>query len=342
MNVEVLPLRELPAQWRNEWSRIQTENPKLQGPCLRPELFEAVGAFYPGVEVAAFSGGSSRAFLPFLRRGQTARPVPLCDYQAVVGPAGAAWPLREALAKARLASWDFEHLVTLEDWVVSETARGTLRPGVSNRIDLRPGVPAYLSEMDRRNVRFKHLAERRAALEKEAGPVRFVPLSGEASQLQLLLDWKAARFGRGSIVRPEMRGALSRLHSSSGGPMSGVLSLLFAGDTLAAAHFGVRCQGILHYWFPAFNPALSKHSPGSLLLQELILNLGQLQCGILDLGPGGESYKAHFGNNELPVAAGSVELPSPFTFAKTASRRLKNGLRSIRRLYNGLSGGDRA
>ena len=59
------------------------------------------------------------------------------------------------------------------------------------------------------------------------------------------------------------------LVTPGGGDFQGVLSGLYIGEKLVAAHFGMRSRRVLHWWFPAYDPELGKYSPGAQLLLEL-------------------------------------------------------------------------
>jgi CelD/BcsL family acetyltransferase involved in cellulose biosynthesis len=138
-------------------------------------------------------------------------------------------------------------------------------------------------------------------------------------------------------------GVLEHLFPTSADGFSGILSALYAGDKLLAAHFGLRCHGILHWWFPAFRPAYAKYSAGWVLLHEVLTNLAELGCHTLDFGPGGgppgpgsEEYKRYFADAQLPFTAGCVELPSVVGFARKWRRRVVTTVRSTDWLYRAL------
>lgn len=74
------------------------------------------------------------------------------------------------------------------------------------------------------------------------------------------------------------------------------VSVMTAGDEIAAAHLGVRSGPELQLGIIVHNPLLAKHSPGTLhilLLSQMLRELGMTQ---LDLTPGGDAYKESFAN----------------------------------------------
>ena len=48
----------------------------------------------------------------------------------------------------------------------------------------------------------------------------------------------------------------------------------------------------LHFWFPAYNPAYSRYSPGLLLTFDIIRHASDLGFKVFDFGSGGEAYKS--------------------------------------------------
>ena len=100
-----------------------------------------------------------------------------------------------------------------------------------------------------------------------------------------------------------------------------MLSALYVGDRLAAAHMGMRSASVWHYWFPAYDPELSKYSPGLILLLRMAQAAPSLGLRVIDLGKGSTLYKDRLMSGEVPLAEGRVELPS----LATAVRRLRRG-----------------
>jgi hypothetical protein len=89
---------------------------------------------------------------------------------------------------------------------------------------------------------------------------------------------------------------------------SGVLSALYVGNRLAAVHLGMRSFGVLHFWFPAYDPELGKYSPGLVLLVEMARAAAALGIRRIDLGRGNERYKRSLMSGAIPLAEGAVDL----------------------------------
>ncbi len=333
MATTVFSLAELPADLKQKWCDVLALNPGLGGPCFHPDLFSAVGQHYPSIFVAVLGTGDQLGFLPFSREGsrRLALPVPFCDYQAVIAAAGQRWNVDQVLSEINLQAWDFEHLVGAENL---DFAHAFLKPGGSSRIDLRNGSDAYFAKVCSRNVSFRNLLNKRDQLEKKHGSVRFVLEDQSGVPLESIIRWKAERFNGGQPPDVRMRLVFDSLKESS--KLSPVTSALYAGDTLVAAHFGLRFGGVLHYWMPGFNATFRRFTPGHLLVYQLLTHLDQLGCQILDFGPGGESYKQYFSNSTLPVSRGGIELISRFTLERKYRRNFLAAVRSTRWFYQGL------
>lgn len=89
-----------------------------------------------------------------------------------------------------------------------------------------------------------------------------------------------------------------------------MLSVLYAGDQVAALHLGMRSRSIWHYWFPSYNQQLKNYSPGLIPLLKMAESAESLGLQAIDLGKGGEKYKQQAMNHAVPLIEGTAELPS--------------------------------
>jgi len=105
---------------------------------------------------------------------------------------------------------------------------------------------------------------------------------------------------------------------------AGMLSLLYAGDRIIAGHFGMRSRTDWHWWFPSYDPTVAKYSPGLILLLEMARHAASVPLRTIDLGKGQARYKDQFKNAAVPLAMGSVALPSWLNFRRVALRHLKS------------------
>ncbi len=103
------------------------------------------------------------------------------------------------------------------------------------------------------------------------------------------------------------RELLRALLDVDGADFGGILSGLYAGDRLVAAHLGLRSNGVLHWWFPVYDPELARFGPGWMLLRELMLAGPELGLTRIDLGRGDDEYKRRAKTGEVVVCEGRVE-----------------------------------
>ena len=89
---------------------------------------------------------------------------------------------------------------------------------------------------------------------------------------------------------------------------SPVVSALYAGDTIASIHYGMRSRTLLHGWFPAYNVALARYSPGMLHWIETIKAAKSTGIHRIDLAAGHERYKQRLVTGATKIAQGTVDV----------------------------------
>jgi CelD/BcsL family acetyltransferase involved in cellulose biosynthesis len=97
-----------------------------------------------------------------------------------------------------------------------------------------------------------------------------------------------------------------------------LLSVVYAGDQVAAVHLGMRSDTVWHYWFAAYNRDLQAYSPGLIMLTEMVRAAPKLGIKTMTLGSGDEAYKLRFATGATMLGAGSVDC--------RLSRRVTNAL----------------
>jgi CelD/BcsL family acetyltransferase involved in cellulose biosynthesis len=320
------------------WRALQESNPLLSSPFFAPEFTRAVAEVRDDVEVAVIEGHDGIAgFFPFQRgRFATAEPVGgrLSDYQGLICRQDFPVQVCELLRACRLSAWDFTHLLAAQV-PVSTLDRVDIRSPI---IDLSDGYEAYarwLNDEGRGVIkRYTYLSRK---LAKDLGPVRFVPHSPDPALLSRLLDWKAEQQRRRSrhdgFTLPWWRAVLHCLHGEQSAGFGGILSALYAGDHLLAAHLGLRSRRVWHYWVTCFDPSWAQYSPGLVLLLRMAESAASLGLNVIDLGYGDHEYKRRLMNTAVSLARGHVERPSVATVARRLCRvgrmrpaRLRNRL----------------
>ena len=140
--------------------------------------------------------------------------------------------------------------------------------------------------------------------------MRFVPQSDDPDLLAQTIAWKRRQYAETGVtdVLADAGGRelLGHVHAAREAGFAGVLSVLHAGDEVAALHLGLRSGGVLHSWFPAYNPQLHRYSPGLVLLLELAGAAPALGIRELDFGKGEARYKLALATGTVPLHEGCV------------------------------------
>jgi CelD/BcsL family acetyltransferase involved in cellulose biosynthesis len=322
MKYTVMPGRELSGDLVQIWAQIQQSNPALASPYFCPEFTSAIAAVCDDVEVAVIEdAGKIAAFFPFARCGL---PVGgrISDYHGIICAPDFTCDPRALIKACSLAVWDFNHLIAAQGFFAK--FHRNLEP--SPQIDLTAGFDAYVKQ---RPAAASEPSRKGRALERDIGPLRFVAHTSEPAVLRQVLEWKFQQYG---YHKEWVVAALKRIHATQTPGFAGMLSALYAGDTLVAGHFGMRSKEIWHWWFPAYAKEYSRYSPGLLLLIKMAENAAGLGLRVIDLGKGMMPYKERFKNAEVLVAEGSIERPSITAFRRQLQRgshQLKHGVREL-------------
>ena len=293
------------------WHSMQRKTGSLANPFLCPEFAIAVDTFRTDARVAVLTDGPETVgFFPFQkRRFGVGVPIGagLSDCQGLIHEPTVEWDPRNLLRACNLSVWQFDHLI--EDQRPFERYVAAVEP--SPVIDLTDGFAVYYEKLRVKSPRFcQDLARRARKLEREVGELHFVVDSPDLTGLRVLMGWKSDQYRRRGWLdrfdRPWIVDLVDYLFSTREDRFGGLLSLLYAGETPVAGHFGLRSDHILAHWFPAYDTRFSRQSPG--LIQHLRMAEGTAALGVrlIDLGKGAERYKQTLKSHELYVAEGMV------------------------------------
>ena len=126
----------------------------------------------------------------------------------------------------------------------------------------------------------------------------------------MLMAWKSEQYRRTGWIdffdRPWIVDLVDDLFSTRTSHFGGLLSVLYAGETPVAAHFGLRSGHVLAHCYPAYDPRLGRHSPGLIHHLRMIEETAALGVHLIDMGRGPERYKQTLKNHDLYVAEGMV------------------------------------
>jgi len=311
MQVHVIRPSELDQTQIAAWHSMQLATPSLANPFLSPELAVVVENFRPGTQVAVLTEGHSIiGFFPFERR-RFGVGVPICGWlspcQGVVHALGARWDPRELLRGCRLSSWQFDNLVVGQQSFQPYHAATAPSPV----IDLADGFSAYCEKLHAKSPHlYRELGRKTRKLGREVGEVRLVADSGDAEMLRTFMEWKSDQYRRNDHVdrfeRPWIAGLLDALLTTKSQHLTGLLSVLYAGDQPVAAQFGLRAGHLLVGWFIAYDNRFGKYSPGLIQIMQMTEALAASGVTAIHMGKGAKSYTENIKSDDIFVAEGVV------------------------------------
>lgn len=328
LEVQTIAVSELGAAERVLWADFRAADPALASPYFDLHFIEAASQVTPGARMAVVrENGVVRGFLPFQQRGSLLQPLaaPLSDFHGLIAApglgVGALLPRIEGVRRARVSG-------------LIGAGEGD-RPGLSARramaADLSQGFEAYLASRDARFLKDKR--RRRRALERDHGPLSFSFERPTRAEVDLIIAHKRTQLARTHQYDIFACGwTVELLHhlAQIDAPDFGLrLAVLKAGDTLVAAELGLTSGGRHHLWFPIYDPAYAKYSPGSLMTLDTLEAAAARGVTRVDFGVDADAYKRDFADPAEAVFEGLIE-------RRTSSRGLSMREFGVSRLVRRL------
>ena len=255
----------------------------------------------------------------------------MTDYFGIVAESGLTLTAREVLRAAGLHSLGFTHLDE------SQLAYGLTgekpEPGLLMRFDR---VDSYWTWLRTTHKEFAVNTERRQRqVEQRFGLLRFTATEAYwQTSLQQLIEYKGRQYvetgNQNLFEEPWRRKLLETLAECRETTCAGMLSTLYAGDTWVASHFGLRSEHTLHFWFPVYNPELSKLGPGRLLIKAMIEHVPELGIRTIDHGAGDARYKQECSNDHHTYYRGAWTTSSPQSLIWRAAESVRWRLERLR------------
>ena len=333
---DVVRWRALTARDRQAWEAFRAADPGLRSPFFDLGWFDAVDrARSDLLVIRATCAGQPVGFFPF-HRGLAGWGRPgggtFCDWHGFVAAPDAAIDAGEALSAGLT-------LLRFRGAPGSDRVLGPVADTVdsSNIMDLTGGFQAYARPSGRGAP--KSMSESRRALRKLEADGREMQVfvrDRRPEVLDTLMTLKSQQYRR--TRRPDMfawgwsRRLMRDLLDARSESFEGVLSSLWIDGGLASVHLGLRSGGVLHYWVPAYDPALSGYAPGSLLALEIVRTLADEGLTEMDLGPGISPWKRQFANASTPLLRGIAYAASPLGQLNATAYRTARRWSGLRRL----------
>ncbi len=322
-SVRLVPFDDLTVDEMNAWFELRASNPALDSPYFHPGFAAAVHKGGQPVSVVVSRGRDGRvtALLPTHRNGAHLVPAgwPGADFQGpIAAPESLDAPLDllpDTIRQAR-----FDHLVSpgaaFDPFIVARHP--------APFIDTTGGLDGYLGRASRAGRENMSQARRRTAkAERQFGPVTFGADVVDEDVLGRVISLKRAQYAatgvRDYFATSGRIELMSRLLHTRQPDFAGILSTVHVGGHLLAAHFGIRSERVLHWWFPVYDPEYSQLAPGWILLRELVDAAPALGVHRIDLGRGDDEYKRRAKTGETVVCEA--------TLTRSAARRMARQVR---------------
>ena len=310
LEVEIIRPEALTPADETLWRAMLAADPVLASPYFRPEFTRVAGAISPDAALAVFKrDGETVGFFPYQKRGGAIQPLgaPMNDYHGVVAFPGQA-PDLETVARLldaprlRVSAWVGEAGSTEE--------RQTLMVSMPDE-----GFDAWYAE--RRSTWGKYFKDKeraRRSLEAEQGAITVERNLRDPVLLDQLIALKRDQYkrtGRHDIFdcgwTAELLHALLKTEGED--DFGASMAAMYAGGKLVAVEYSLHAGGRYHFWFPVYEPALARCSPGILLSMDTMRLASEMGYRVFDFGFGGEGYKKYFCNAVQTVREAVVMRP---------------------------------
>lgn len=313
VKITVLRGDELSPDLARRWASLQEADPRYSSPYLSPEYTALVAAVQPEARVAVLEqDGEVVGFFPFQQSGPR-EAVPMgddvSDVQAVVAAPHARWTADGLLRACGLERWRFNNLLTFQD---------AFRPCHEKVyeyvfMDLSRGYEVWRQERRAAGSSLiRDVERRRRRLEQMSGPLRFEAGVADPAALRRLMRLKSEQYLRTGrwdrFAVPWIAELIERVHACPGPRVSGILSVLYAGSEIVAAHLGMRYGPVWHSWFPAYDVRFAAASPGLILDLEMAKAAESLGASRIDLGRKGPHKQRLASRTWASVATGCARI----------------------------------
>ncbi len=308
--VEVVSASELMGPMADRWEAMRASSAALASPFFSSRFANVVGNLRPEAKIAVvFRDETIVGFLPFEFASRS-----------VLDPIGKAFNDAHGILCDPNAPLNYCHVL---DSLGAKMYRfhalaGPVTPESHFIFGTSPSFLANLESHPEGYVQF--LLSRRATIQKQErktrkmirdlGPVRLELDCRDPSVLSRLIALKRDQYQRTFIFDilgvPWAQEMLRELWFDPKQSCRGLLSVLYAGDTLVAAHYGMLEGGILHYWFPAYESRFHQYSPGTAMFLEIALQAPSIGIRKIDLGYGEQPYKHKFVDTLTQMPYGAV------------------------------------
>jgi CelD/BcsL family acetyltransferase involved in cellulose biosynthesis len=251
------------------------------------------------------------------------------DYHGIIAPNPIDLEVDDLLRGLRLRQFKYHALATSVE-PFRQYAFETL---TSYSIDLSIGSRDYFKWLNRHSSTIHRLPQKIRSLARSFGDFRFEFDSTDSQALERVIELKRSKFRSTNtfdiLSVPWTADLIRQIFQQRDPECRGLLSLLWAGDRLVAGHFGMVSRKVLLYWFPAYDEAYSRFSPGLQLMLQTCRHAAESGIERIDMSYGDSVFKDKFCNRRCEVLLGCA-CPNFVTYQILKNRyRLRQQLKKI-------------
>lgn len=309
--LERVPGKMLNTEQESDWVRIRSQSKFSCSPYFDPGFTKAVSRIRDDVQIAFLKNANGKRIgvFPFQQSSpDMIEPVGgrMNDYHSVIKSDAVNVEIDWLLANLGASRMRFHAWNELNN-DISPYCYEILN---SHYVDISQGVETYMNWLVKNSSTVKRLPQKIRALSRDFGSARFEFFNRDEQVLDRLIELKQDKFRRTKtfdiFAVDWVIKLLKEIFRCQEKSFQSVLSVLWAGDEVAAAHFGVMNENILHYWFPVYDSRFSKYSPGLQLMLQTCFEAAEQGIDKIDMGYGDSEFKGKFCNASSEVGFGCV------------------------------------
>lgn len=324
----------IPREIQELWRDLLAESSRFGSPYYTPEFALAAAACRSDTRLLILTeAGRPELIWPMhVVAGRVSIPVggALNDYHGPIVRPGFDRNLLPVLRAAGLRRFDFHSWQGLSS-EIREWSWNAQIPDLAAEWDC---AETYLQSRLGESVTLRRQGQKTRKMIRELGPVRLEYHDPDPASLDWLIGLKRAKYlrtGCRDFFEPEWaRSLLHRLHRMDGRGLEGRLSILYAGETRVAAHFGIASGNNLHYWYPAIEPEWARYSPGTELYLQIVRAADATGIRRIEFGYGNEPFKLRIANWTGQLACGSLGASRIHWITRCCGNRIHNWVRQSR------------
>ena len=288
------------------------ERSSLNSPYYHPSFTRAVDNVRHDVEIGLLKNKSNEVIgiLPFQREtSEVIAPIGgrMNDFHCIIANSNLDFEWKWLLDQVGAKQFKY-HAWTSDSQMAPEFS---FEKVANYYVDLSDGFDDYRQWAIQNSSTLKRLPQKIRSLNRRVGEIRFEFDCRDENVLEQLIDMKRAKFRRTNtfdILSVDWAANLLReVFQARESGFQGLLSALWAGKHLVAAHFGMVHNNVLQYWFPVFNPKYSKYSPGLQLMMNSCHAAVENRIHKIDMSYGKLAFKDKFCNRTNDVLVGLVD-----------------------------------